>query len=516
MLDKQHPIRFVGKMYKRIEKFMEGLEPMPPIPQNIHEVAQLQKYANEQLAQGAELDDIGSGGATGILEKGKQGVTYGFNNCYLTAGISLDGKAFLAHEDSPYLNTASAFNSFGKIQLIWLNKELTSDRYPELSTGCTDSNFFDHTDKGNISLKEKNDLEKLQIIKDALSNFILENDLILDQQEINWLIDMCREYITRDKLEIFLVKFLYTSLIRKLEYLSYEEETEYIDKLQNSVFFRYSSNKINQKIYAEFSKVNLSEILAQLAPGSTLFIGESYSYSYSCSPIDPSYIYNLFRKKISDQEIDKRLNRVFEIVKKSPNMLYTNIFQQEINLAINRVFQDLLINNEKEIKDIQDYIKRSFYEGDDNIIRTDEYIRTVYEKTKLAVESGKVSKVLIYPPKIKWNFDEPKKADGSIDEADLYTNPTRGTRESKGRAWRLAPGPDGRYRLFAERCFLHGGGKYKTNISGGTNAPIYLEPREIDLSQPITVESITQQLLKFGFIKNSFVPSTKTTGPKIY
>lgn len=91
----------------------------------------------------------------------------------------------------------------------------------------------------------------------------------------------------------------------------------------------------------------------------------------------------MFRKKISDQEIDKRLNRVFEIVKKSPNMLYTNIFQQEINLAINHVFQDLLINNEKEIKDIQDYIKRSFYEGDDNIIRTDEYIRTVYEKTKL-------------------------------------------------------------------------------------------------------------------------------------
>lgn len=275
-------------MYKRIEKFVEGLEPMPPIPQNIHHVSRLQKYANEQLAQGAELDDIRSGGATGILEKGKQGVTYGFNNCYLTAGISLDGKAFLAHEDSPYLNTASAFDSFGKIQLIWLNKELTSDRYPELSTGCTDSNFFDYTDKGNISLKEKNDLEKLQIIKGALSNFIIENDLILDQQEINWLIDMCREYITRDKLEIFLVKFLYTSLIRKLEYLSYEEETEYIDKLQNSVFFRYSSNKINQKIYAEFSKVNLSEILAQLAPGSTLFIGESYSYS--CSPIYPSYI----------------------------------------------------------------------------------------------------------------------------------------------------------------------------------------------------------------------------------
>jgi|GEM_PF-5501661 len=510
MIEKPHPIPLVAKINDKINTWVAGMHQLPTIPRNIHDVRQIQAYANQQLQNGAKLVDIGNQGDSGIVENGTQVATFGFGNCFLTFATSPDGKAFLAHEDSPYLNTATPFDSFGRIQPIWLNKELILNRLTDGYTHANESIFgrYDY-----IDLNKNDDSRVLETINTALTNFTNDNNLILNDFEKDWLVKICFNYIKREGLNSFFMEYLYTALIRELEHLKYDEENEYLNKLQNSVFLRYIADKINQNTYSDLNQANLSQKLEQFSPGSTLFLGESFSYT----AIWQDRIFNEFSGKLSDTEFEIRLNEVFKSINKSPNMLFTNMFQEQIDLDIKSIFQDVLSKDNKEVEGIRDYIiKKSFYQGDENIVRTDEYIRTIYEKTKIAVESGKVSKVLIYPPKKPWNIDYPKKADGSVDYDRMHTDVRLQTEEFKGRAWRLAQGPDGIYRPFVEKCFLRGGGEYSPNLGGGTNAPIYLEPKEIDLTKPITVESITQQLLEFGYIKNPFIPSNRNTGPNIY
>jgi len=91
------------KINQKINSWAASFEIVPSNQlRSRYDVELVQTYANNQLKnQQGKLVNIGSGGDTGVLKEGEQGVTFGFGYCVLIAGTSKSSKSgFMIHQDT--------------------------------------------------------------------------------------------------------------------------------------------------------------------------------------------------------------------------------------------------------------------------------------------------------------------------------------------------------------------------------------------------------------------------------
>jgi len=248
----------------------------------------------------------------------------------------------------------------------------------------------------------------------VLQSINTQEKLNISKDEIDWLVDIYKE--SGFNVNAINLYYFFEGLENKLDDTNVESRNAFIQKLKQSVFYKYFFLKFKQQFSSELEN-DLGKYIQQMGSDTVIYFGEGFTWEQA---------------KYSDQD-----------------------------------------------------------DRDKNIFNTDEYIAAVASVVKVAKTNG-LSKIFIYPPK-----------DPNYSEKDIGGDP------KNARAWRMAPYSDGVYRLYCEQ-FYDKYDEYTMNKSGKANKPIFLEPKELDLSK-----DIEQQLLKFGFIKNPFINTQLSQGPNI-
>lgn len=186
-------IKAIVNVNSKIEKCVEGLDPMPKLPRNVQDVIRLQQQADLPANIKQEIWIGPKGGNTGKLENGSPVLTTGFINCVLIVGVSEDSEsAFLIHKDTQLHQDQGAYVS-GSPRNGLVDRD----------GNITDLFIQQYIDRKSryLSVLQRNELDYSNIKRDVqvtfdsqieslLSIISQKENITIPENEIKWLIDI--------------------------------------------------------------------------------------------------------------------------------------------------------------------------------------------------------------------------------------------------------------------------------------------------------------------------------------